>query len=276
MLNIKKNLKKTILAILAIVIFNNIFLQTLNSVPPEQSQIIPEHLLTWKDVAIASRASRKFISCFEQDGDIAQSINLNLVEMFGPERIVKEGTTIAPMGAIDKLSTKDFTLIIEKILNSYITEASKLTDEQLRSFGLEPEIPLNKWVEQIITKATIPRILVFCALIYLEKTRKEITITKNNVYRLFLIAIMLASKVHEDKTYNNSDWSKIGLNYYEIIFFNSLEIEFCKILNFKLLITEEELQIFLKKQYLFIKDLLVQNPHKKPEVSLDEIVINIQ
>ena len=52
------------------------------------------------------------------------------------------------------------------------------------------------------------------SLAYLDRitNRREnnITLTRHNVHRLILTAIMLATKFYEDIHYDNNTWSRIG------------------------------------------------------------------
>lgn len=81
------------------------------------------------------------------------------------------------------------------------------------------------------------------AIIYLDRiVAKGIPLCDWTIHRLFCTCILLASKFHQDVVISNSFIAKIGgLSTLEL---NRLEIEFLRIINYDLIITPQDYDLY--------------------------------
>ena len=63
----------------------------------------------------------------------------------------------------------------------------------------------------------------------------------SNAHRLLLVAALLASKVLDDESYNNSYWARVG--GVSLPHLNDLEVLACELLEFRVSVSAEELQL---------------------------------
>ena len=104
-----------------------------------------------------------------------------------------------------------------------------------------PKIPLLKYLIHVreMTRCDISCFIV--ALILLDRLVTEktnVAITPNTMHKLFLCAILIASKFNTDMHVSNTVWAAIGGVRVEEL--NVLELEFLFMLGFSLIIKKEE------------------------------------
>ncbi|RHZ88340.1 hypothetical protein Glove_23g102 [Diversispora epigaea] len=121
-------------------------------------------------------------------------------------------------------------------------------------------IYFKKFCTEIISKSPISETTVFLSLKYVQRyIKKGNNLNFNNEYQLFVIALMLANKWHNDKIYATKFWAE--LSHISQADIDTLEISFLKSLNFKMHITGEKYSFWLnclknyhltgKLEYLF-------------------------
>ncbi|GIQ90959.1 hypothetical protein KIPB_013973, partial [Kipferlia bialata] len=98
------------------------------------------------------------------------------------------------------------------------------------------------WVHRILTRSQAPRAIFVVAVMYLGRMDRvhNLHLTRNNVYRMFLVAVMLASKTYEDNTYRNCDWAIIGLRHYPTSALTRMELELLSWLGYRTLVPPQE------------------------------------
>ena len=106
-----------------------------------------------------------------------------------------------------------------------------------------PKISITKYLLTLQKKSKEPKSCFITAFILLDRLlslQKNITITPNNVHKLCLCSVLIASKFHSDIHLNNSQWAAIGgISVDEL---NMLELEYLFMLGFSLIVTKEEYQ----------------------------------
>lgn len=99
-----------------------------------------------------------------------------------------------------------------------------------------PNISIQNYLTRIMRFSRTSSRSLIMSLAYLDRitNRREnnITLTRHNVHRLILTAIMLAAKFYDDIHYDNNTWSRIGgINANEI---NRLETNFLELIEYNL------------------------------------------
>ena len=150
-----------------------------------------------------------------------------------------------------EMPLNDFVKIIRKRLGKIMSPGSQSISQQQRNTGYKPQIFLSQWIKNIIFIGDIPREVIICTIIYLERLvsqNKEMKLTRNDAYILFLVATMLSSKMHEDITYRNLDWRILGGRagqFYNIEKLNRIEREIAGLLHYRLHIEAQEFYDFI-------------------------------
>mmetsp|Transcript_14070 Transcript_14070/g.48479 ORF Transcript_14070/g.48479 Transcript_14070/m.48479 type:complete len:244 (-) Transcript_14070:40-771(-) len=113
---------------------------------------------------------------------------------------------------------------------------------KLSSFdGPKPHLSASSYVKRIMKYSDASPCCLVVGAIYLERLKKRddmVALTVYNFQRLFLVAVMLASKFLDDAYASNRIWAEIGGLMVEEL--NHLELEFLYRIAFSLSISREE------------------------------------
>ena len=120
-----------------------------------------------------------------------------------------------------------------------------------RHFQVNFHIQINQksfkqFITQVLTASkTIDKICVI-SLIYLRRLRlvnPNVIAQNGSEYRLFLTAVILANKFFDDEAPLNSCFSRVsGIPLRQV---NIMEVEFLRILDFNLVVSKKEYDLFL-------------------------------
>jgi hypothetical protein len=124
-------------------------------------------------------------------------------------------------------------------------------DDQ-EALGAEPEMPIRSWVYHLLRRSQIPRETPLVATLYLDRVRRRqpaLTYTRYNIYRNFLVALIVASKVMEDNTYRMGDWQMIAREHYPSALICRMELEFLSLLGFDLVVSVPELIALIRATF---------------------------
>ena len=116
-------------------------------------------------------------------------------------------------------------------------------------FSISPK----KYIDRIAKYTEVEESTLIIALIYIDRIckNKGVKLTKNNIHRILLSAILASIKFNEDKIYSNIYYAKIaGISVKELI---KLESAFLKFIDFKLFISDEIYNIYSTYLYSFDK-----------------------
>ena len=128
--------------------------------------------------------------------------------------------------------------------NEYFTEQSELSR---LFYGKKPtRITVEEYLLRLASYLKFEVGSLISALIYIDRfcERNNITINKNNIHRLLLVALVVAIKYNEDLHYTNTIFSQVGgipLDY-----LNLLESVFLHGIMFSLFIHETIYENYLK------------------------------
>ena len=104
-----------------------------------------------------------------------------------------------------------------------------------------PPISITKYLLSLQRKSKEPKSCFITAFILLDRllsTQKSLAITPNNVHKLCLCSVLIASKFISDIHLSNSQWAAIGGIPVEEL--NILELEYLFMLGFTLIVSKEE------------------------------------
>lgn len=107
-----------------------------------------------------------------------------------------------------------------------------------------PEISISEYLDRIIKYTQCSAECYIISLIYLDRiiSSKNFLITSNNIHRLMIISIMIASKLFDDNPYNNRYYSLVGgISTKEL---NLFELQFLNLINYNLNITLDIFQTY--------------------------------
>ena len=91
-------------------------------------------------------------------------------------------------------------------------------------------------MNRIVIFSNVEENTLISALIYIDTVAKIKKISKFNVYKILFTAILISLKFNEDKIYKNNYYAQIaGVSIEELLI---LENEFLKLIDFKLIISE--------------------------------------
>lgn len=104
-----------------------------------------------------------------------------------------------------------------------------------------PPISLSDYIERIYTYIPCSAECYVLALVYVDRIlqrHEEFQVTHLNVHRLFITAIVVATKFQDDKYFSNAYYSRVGGVAVKEL--NMLEVRFLKLVGFNLCVTPEE------------------------------------
>lgn len=108
-----------------------------------------------------------------------------------------------------------------------------------------PSISIKQYLERIQRFFVCSDECFVLVLVYISRAVKRepaMTICDLSVHRVLFLAMMLAAKVHDDKSYSNSYYAKVGgLPVKEV---NALEHRFLEMLDWKLVVQPNEYQLY--------------------------------
>jgi len=144
----------------------------------------------------------------------------------------------------DSEATAPMVSILASVLDKMIVEGSQ--DNQLSIFSSykEPPISLLDYLLRINTYARCSSSSFVLSLIYIDRLieRNAFVVTRLNIHRLIVIAVMVAAKFIDDFHYNNATFAKIGgITTDEI---NDLERDFLIRLRYSLHATTAEFDTY--------------------------------
>jgi hypothetical protein len=162
---------------------------------------------------------------------------------------------------LEQCPGKNIIITISDLLNNICNENNSIKinsknieiNKKIRYFMLKniPSISIKDFLLRLIKYSKICESTLIIMLIYIDRIchRYNFKITYHNIYKLMIIAMVIAIKYNEDEIYPSDFYSKIGgISKNEM---NNLEYEFVCMIDFKLFISED----------LFYKyyDLLAEN-----------------
>ena len=110
-----------------------------------------------------------------------------------------------------------------------------------------PKISIEDYLNRIQKYSDLEDSTLVIALIYIDRLleNRNIILSKYNVYRILLTAVLLAIKYNEDEIYDNSFFAKIfGVTIKEL---NKLENEFLDLIEFKLFISRKTFKLYYNR-----------------------------
>ena len=110
-----------------------------------------------------------------------------------------------------------------------------------------PKISIEDYLNRIQKYSNLEDSTLVIALIYIDRLleNQNIILSKYNVFRILLTAVLLAIKYNEDEIYDNSFFAKIfGVTIKEL---NKLENEFLDLIEFKLFISRKKFQLYYNR-----------------------------
>jgi hypothetical protein len=118
--------------------------------------------------------------------------------------------------------------------------------KQIFSLNKIPKINLLQYLHRIVQYCEIERSTLISALIYLDRfiQNTNIYLTEFNIHQILMISIIISYKMNEDIIYTNNFLCEVaGIN---LKIFNQLQIEFFKLINYNLCISEKEFTKYKK------------------------------
>jgi hypothetical protein len=137
---------------------------------------------------------------------------------------------------VHSISTTLMQLITDNKAKPHYNEKLKQQAKQIYTSRKLPQISVNDYIVRIAKYMKIEDSTLILALIYIDRiTRKrKIFVNEYNVYRLFFMSVVVATKYNEDKHYSNTYYAKIG--GVELEQLNQMECEFVMSINFDLFV----------------------------------------
>jgi len=132
---------------------------------------------------------------------------------------------------------KNLTLI-EMYLSNRFQESSS---PEIANFDIAeiPPISLRKYMDRIIKTALVSHGAAVCAVVYLNRIHGSgHVLTRNNIYKLLMIAVRVSAKVWDDSVIHPQDYAYLaGIDHITI---TQLELQFNSLLKFRLWVSAQE------------------------------------
>jgi hypothetical protein len=150
---------------------------------------------------------------------------------------------------LEQYPEKKIIITISDLLNNICNENNSVEinnknieiNKKIRYFMLKniPSISIKDFLLRLTKYGKICESTLIMMLIYIDRIchRYNFKITYHNIYKLMLIAMVIAIKYNEDEIYSSDFYAKIGgISKIEL---NNLEYEFVCMIDFKLFISED-------------------------------------
>lgn len=137
---------------------------------------------------------------------------------------------------VHSISMTLMQLITDNKAKRHYNEKLKQQAKQIYTSRKLPEISVNDYIVRIAKYMKIEDSTLILALIYIDRIsrKRKIFVNEYNVYRLFFMSVVVATKYNEDKHYSNTYYAKIG--GVELEQLNQMECEFVMGINFDLFV----------------------------------------
>ena len=137
---------------------------------------------------------------------------------------------------VHSISMTLMQLITDNKANRHYNEKLKQQAKHIYTSRKLPEISVNDYIVRIAKYMKIEDSTLILALIYIDRIsrKRKIFVNEYNVYRLFFMSVVVATKYNEDKHYSNTYYAKIG--GVELEQLNQMECEFVMGINFDLFV----------------------------------------
>ncbi|KAF5313702.1 hypothetical protein D9611_010234 [Ephemerocybe angulata] len=132
---------------------------------------------------------------------------------------------------------------LSQLCSRFLTHVFGCPEEH--SIGDQDLPPLPEYIHVIQSRTQLHSSVSFIALMLIARLKARCpTATGTSGHRLFLSALMLASKMTHDEAYNNRSWTIVVAEYFSLREVNRMEREMCKFLEWDLLIDGAALAAF--------------------------------
>ena len=127
-------------------------------------------------------------------------------------------------------------LIADNKAKPHYKEKLKQQAKQIYTSRKLPKISVSDYIARIGRYMKVEDSTMILALIYIDRVsrKKKIFVNEYNIYRLFFVGVVVATKYNEDKHYSNAYYAKIGGMELEKL--NEMEFEFVIGMNFDLFV----------------------------------------
>lgn len=130
-------------------------------------------------------------------------------------------------------SNQDFLSCINNSVDCIIDKNLKPVNSIFDNESI-PKIGIKDYLIRIMKYCKINKSTIVIALVYIDRLPSDFFISMFNIHKVILTAILVASKINEDKIHTNFYFAKVGgINLFEM---NLLEIDFLKLLEYNLLV----------------------------------------
>ena len=166
-------------------------------------------------------------------------------------------TVISNIDSDESFKNNNFSVIqnISSILNDFINEnengnfenSSINYDGSVFFCKKIPEISIEDYLNRIRKYTELEDSTLIISLIYIDRLlgSKNIKLSKRNVYKILLTAVLIAIKYNEDEIYDNNNFARIfGIKNKEL---NKLENKFLDLIDFELFISKKEFRIYYNR-----------------------------
>lgn len=158
-----------------------------------------------------------------------------------------------------ELDHNDLSIVIPQIILEILSENQEKSNFCKSDCFYSKKIPtmsVQDYLRRIIKYSKVETSTLILSIIYIDRVceREKYVLNLYNIHRFLLASILVAIKYNEDDFYRNTQYAKIGgIDLSEL---NSLEDEFCRLLNFSLFVSEIE---FTKYKHYFTKIYEAEN-----------------
>lgn len=112
--------------------------------------------------------------------------------------------------------------------------------------SVRPAPRLSEFIAYALHRTRLPTVVTHHALFLLKRLKSRFPAARGSSgHRLFISALMLASKVECDDTYSNKSWTIVGQGLFSLSEINQMERELFGYLGFRVNVQNEELQEFV-------------------------------
>ncbi|WFD00233.1 hypothetical protein MYAM1_002981 [Malassezia yamatoensis] len=185
----------------------------------------------------------------EKPNDAPKTPHLDAQSMQSPNSATKSSEKEDPFYGHRVIAEVSERMLMKLFACTHDSKAAT-SDAQGKASNLAPRLAL--FIAYALYRTRLPMMVTYYALVLLQRLKIRYPAARGSSgHRLFIAALMLASKMICDDSYNNKSWTIVGQGLFSLAEINQMERELMNYLDMRLDVNPTELACFVEEVQQF-------------------------
>ncbi|WFD44263.1 hypothetical protein MPSI1_002929 [Malassezia psittaci] len=181
----------------------------------------------------------------EKQNDTPTTPHLDAQSMRSPNSAAKQSVKEDPFYGHRVIAEVSERMLMKLFACTHDSKAAT-SDAQGKASNLAPRLAL--FIAYALYRTRLPMMVTYYALVLLRRLKIRYPVARGSSgHRLFIAALMLASKMICDDSYNNKSWTIVGQGLFSLAEINQMERELMNYLDMHLDVNPTELACFAEE-----------------------------